>query len=109
MKITNTMTTQVVLKEMGTRIKDYRLDMNIKQMDLSKKSGVSIATLRRIEAGYDVSISKIIAVLLALDLSSNIDYLIPEIILNPIDISGLGHVRKRASAYKERMKDLWED
>ena len=108
MKIEKGMTSQMALNEIGSRIQKYRLDMNMKQLELSKKSGVSIATIRRIEAGNDVSMSKVLAVLLAMGLASNLDYIVPEEIINPIDLSKIGHSRKRASKKKKKAdKIMW--
>ena len=110
MKITKDTASQLVISEIGNRIQKYRLDINMKQSVLSKKSGVSIATVRRIEAGEDVSMSKIVAVLLALGLASNLDYLVPESIINPIEISNMGHSRKRATTKKTREEKIkWGD
>ena len=108
MKITNGMTNQMVLKEIGTRLQNYRLDMNMKQSELSKKSGVSVATIRRLESGEDVGLSKVVSILLAMGLSSNLDFIIPEEIVNPIDVSSLGHTRKRAMK-KDKREDtiIW--
>ena len=108
MKITNGMTNQIILKEIGTRLQNYRLDMNMKQSELSKKSGVSVATIRRLESGEDVGLSKVVSILLAMGLSSNLDFIIPEEIVNPIDVSSLGHTRKRAMK-KDKKEDniIW--
>ncbi len=106
MKITNSMTNQMVLKEIGTRLQKYRLDMNMKQSELSKKSGVSVATIRRLESGEDVGLGKVVSVLLAMGLSSNLDCIIPEETVNPIDVSRLGHTRKRAVKKGKKEKNL---
>jgi putative transcriptional regulator len=106
MKITNGTTSQMVQKELGTRIQKIRLDMNIKQAELSKKSGVSLTTIYRIESGEDVGFSKIIAVLLAMGMSSELEAFIPEEILNPIEASSLGHSRKRATKKKNKSEKI---
>lgn len=103
MKITYDMTNQMILKEIGTRLQNYRLDMNMKQSDLSKKTGVSVATIRRLESGEDVGLNKFISIMLALGLTSSLNYIVPEEIVNPIDVSRMGHSRKRAT--KKEIKE----
>lgn len=102
MKITNGMTNQMILQEIGTRLQNYRLDMNMKQSELSRITGVSIATIRRLESGEDVGLSKFVAIMLALGLTSNLNYIIPEEIVNPIELSRLGHTRKRATKKEKK-------
>lgn len=110
MKITNDMTSRMVNMEIGRRIKKYRLDVNIRQSELSKKSGVSVSTIQRIEKGEDVNISKIIAVLLAFNLASNLDYFVPEEPINPIEINRLGHSRERAAKKRTNMPRIeWDE
>lgn len=106
MKITNDMTPQMVNSELGKRIQRYRLSLNMKQSELSKRSGVSIATLRRLEAGDDVSMGKLNAVLLTLGLSSNLEYLVPDDGPGPIEYATLGHGRKRASSHEKTVKTI---
>ena len=67
-----------ILKEMGTRIRDVRLSMNLTQEDLSVKAGVSLCTVMRIEKGNSVSIDNILNILRALDLTRNLELVVPE-------------------------------
>ena len=106
MRITKSTTALTAVKELGERIQKSRLDMNLKQSELAKKSGVSLATIRRMEAGEDVGLSKFVAVLFAMGLYSGLDVLIPEELINPVELSKLGHTRKRASKECKRVEKI---
>ena len=78
MKITGNENEQVVLKELGMRIKQYRISLNITQMELADKCGTSISTVVRIESGIDSKFSSYMKIMSALGLLQNVDMLIPE-------------------------------
>ena len=78
MKISGNEHEQVVIKELGSRIKQYRVSLNITQNDLAVKSGVSASTVVRIENGEDSIFSNYIKILNGLGLAQNMDILIPE-------------------------------
>lgn len=78
MKLTGYETDELLLKEIGSRIKQHRLAMNLSQSELASKSGVSLSTLVRIEMGEDTKLSNIIKLLRAEYQLSGIDMLISE-------------------------------
>ena len=78
MKISTTAYEQEILKELGNRIKQYRISLNITQIDLANKCGISSSTEIRIENGEDSKISNYIKILIGLGLSENLNILIPE-------------------------------
>ena len=79
MKITGNENEQAILKELGTRIKQYRISLNVTQSNLAEKCGISVSTVVRIENGVDSKFSNYIKILNGLRLIQNIDILIPEI------------------------------
>ncbi len=79
MKILGNESEQVVLKELGTRIKQYRISKNITQSELAEKCGISSSTEVRIENGIDAKISNYVKILNVLGLLQNLDVLIPEV------------------------------
>ena len=79
MKITGNESEQVILKELGMRIKQYRISLNITQMDLAHKCGTSISTVVRMENGVDSKLSNYLKIMNALSLIQNMDILIPEL------------------------------
>lgn len=82
-----------VMKELGGRIKLYRIMKEMSQQDLTDKSGISKKSISRLEQGESISMDSFIRVLLALDLGENIEFLVPD-------------QTKRPSFYLESSKDL---
>ena len=78
MKITEYESEHIILKEIGSRIKQYRISLNITQNDLAVKCDISASTVVRIENGEDSMFSNYIKILTGLGLSQNVDILIPE-------------------------------
>lgn len=68
-----------ILMELGRRIKQNRIALNITQVELSEKCGVSPSTETRIENGDDTKISNYLKILNGLNMLENVDVLIPEI------------------------------
>ena len=89
MRIDNLYNMEVILKELGRRIREYRIGLSITQDDFAKKIGVSTRTISSIENGADTSFSTIIRVLDGLKLITNLNLLIPEkenyIIQEPVE------------------------
>ena len=64
-----------ILIELGHRIKQNRIALNITQAELAKRCGISLSTETRIESGID----NYIKILKGLNVLENLDVLIPEI------------------------------
>ena len=79
MKISGFENEQVILAELGTRIKQQRIKLNLTQAQFARRCGISLSTLVRIESGEDSKISNYIKVLNGLKMSSNLDLLIAEV------------------------------
>ena len=65
-------------KNIGERLKQYRINAGLTQQDLENKSGVSVRSISRLEQGASVQLESLIKILSALNLESNIDLLIPD-------------------------------
>ena len=79
MKISSNETEKNILAELGQRIKQNRISLNITQVELAEKCGISPSTETRIENGEDSKMSNYIKILSGLNLLSNLDNLIPEV------------------------------
>lgn len=66
-----------LLSEIGKRIKQYRLSLNLTQFDVASRCRLSTRTISRIESGEDVKVSVLAKVLNELNLGDNFDALIP--------------------------------
>jgi transcriptional regulator with XRE-family HTH domain len=114
MKIEPTTPEATVLAEIGERAQRYRVGMNLSQAELAKKAGVSQRTIERLEAGSSVQLDTLLRILRALQLSANLDQLIPEANIRPIQLAGSKtEVRhrsnKRRSAGPKGQGWVWGD
>lgn len=101
MKIDNLTSDNAVLQEIGERVSRHRLNKNLTQAQLADMAGVSLSTVNRMEAGHSSQIANLVRVLRALDLLSNIDALIPEPGVSPIQrLEMAGKQRQRARPKK---------
>lgn len=66
------------LSEIAARLKAYRIDYPLSQKELADKSGVAVRSIIRLESGEDVQFGNLIKVLIALNLDTNLDTLIPD-------------------------------
>lgn len=79
------------------RLGRIRLARNITQAQLAAEAGVSTRTIRRMEAGEGISLDTFIRVLMALDIQQNLETLLPDPQVRPMERIALGgRERKRA-------------
>lgn len=103
MKIATDNSDPIVLAELGKRLARYRLNRNQTQAALADESGVSLRTIIRIEQGESVQLTNMIRVLRALHLLENIEALVPQPQVSPIQqVKMHGKRRQRASSPDER-------
>lgn len=110
MKFINDLSDEAVLKEIGNRIAQYRLNQDKTQAALAQEAGVSSRTMARVEHGDSVQASSIIRILRALQLLENLDTLIPEPAVSPVQqLKMQGKRRQRASSKpaKAKMEEPW--
>lgn len=99
MKIDSSLSEHSVLAELGRRLARRRLDRGLTQAALAAEAGISKSTVERIESGASTQLAKLIRLLRPLDLLENIDILVPEQTISPIDLHKMrGKQRQRASA-----------
>ena len=79
MKISSNENEKDILAELGQRIKQTRISLNITQAELAEKCGISPSTENRIESGEDSKMSNYIRILSGLNMLGNLDILIPEV------------------------------
>ncbi len=114
MKITDLLTDDAVLAELGARIAGRRVELQLTQAAVAEQAGIAKRTLERMEAGQTSQLSTLVRVLRVLDASSGLDGLIPESMPKPMDLlKQKGKVRQRASgrrAEKESTKPWqWDE
>lgn len=94
-----TLSDTAVLQELGRRLAQYRLNLNLTQQGLAHEAGISLRTLNRIEKGEPSQTSNLLRILRVLGLLDNLAALVPEAPVSPIQQLKLkGKARKRASS-----------
>ena len=66
------------IKELGEKIKLYRIMRGMSQQELADKTGLSKRSISRLEQGESVQVNSMFTVLIALDLGDNIELLVPD-------------------------------
>ena len=103
MKFLENLSDDAALKELGGRCAQYRLNRNQTQEALAKEAGVSLRTLHRVEHGHSTQASNLIRILRALGLLGNLEALIPEPAISPIQqVKMHGKRRRRASSKSDK-------
>jgi len=83
------------------RLESIRLSRNITQEQLAEEAGVSTRTIGRLEKGQGVSMDTFIRVMMALNIQQNLEALMPDPNVRPIERVGMGAgERKRARPAK---------
>lgn len=79
------------------QLRRIRLSRNLTQTQLAQKSGVAYRTVKRLEGGESVSLDTFIRILMALDLQHNLERLLPDPTIRPVErVNTGGSERKRA-------------
>jgi transcriptional regulator with XRE-family HTH domain len=103
MKIEESNTDEVVLREIGARLQRLRLERNLTQAELAREAGVSKITVERLEAGQPARLQTLIRVLRVLGLLDGLNPLLPEPLASPVEAVRLrGKLRQRASGARRR-------
>jgi len=89
-------TTEEIQIELGKRLRRLRLDRNLDQASTAEKAGISEKALRNLEGGHGSTVETLVHVLKALDFLEGIDMLVPESIINPLELL------RRAKAPRQR-------
>lgn len=93
----NSSTPHAIAKELGDRIKTARLNADLTQKELAKKAGISIKAITNSEKGKS-TLESIIAILIALEITEQLNSFIPKQEVSPIQLIKLqGKERKRAT------------
>jgi len=89
-----------IMRQIGSRVKTYRLKRNMSQETLSSRSGCSIGTIKNTESGKNVSLWNLIGILRVFDSLDNLDALLPNVGLRPTEL--LAIQKKTVKANRKR-------
>lgn len=114
MTVSQTDTDRFVLLDLGEKMAQRRLGLNLSQAQLADAAGVSKRTLERLEAGESTQLTNFIRILRALDLLPGFKSLVPPATTGPVELlKQQGHQRKRASSPRKastpRKPWTWND
>lgn len=116
MKLAATMPETTMLEELGRRGQQHRVDMNSTQAQLAQAAGVSQRTIERFETGTSIQFDKFLRILRALRLSDNLDQLIPEASVRPLQLVGAkaktrlrAHTKKTPTTKPKGSGWVWGD
>ena len=88
------------------RLERIRLMRNITQAELAEEAGVSLRTIGRLEQGQGVSLDTFIRVLTALHIQQNLEGLLPDPSIRPMErIDSSGSERRRARKKRTSKQD----
>lgn len=90
-----------VAKQLGEKIKEFRLELNMTQKELSKASGVSLFTVQSVEKGNNTSLEKFVQILRAL---RRLDVLEPFFAPKPISPIALAKAQQEVKPRKRVRK-----
>lgn len=86
MKITKLLTDETILAEIGQRISNRRVELNMTQAAVAKKAGMAKRTVERIESGASAQMLSVIKIFRVLDLMDNLERMITEQGFKPMDL-----------------------
>ena len=99
-----------IIKELGNKIKIYRIMKEISQQELADKTGISKRSISRLEQGESVQLDSLFVILIALDLGDNIELLVPDQAKRPsFYLENSGNIVKRVRKKHEKKPFKWGD
>ena len=109
----NTASAEQISDALAERLRAIRLARNLTQAELAREAGVSSNTIGRLEQGLSVSVETLIRTLIALRLQHNLQTLLPDPAVRPVDRLARGQApRQRARPVKPRARTggwVWGD
>lgn len=106
----NLLSDDAVLRELGERLAQHRIESDLTQANLAKQAGIGRATVERMEAGHSTQMSSFVRVLRVLGFLEEFLSLIPESGPGPMDLlKNRPKQRQRASSQRKpgAEGDVW--
>lgn len=99
------LTNDAIMRQIGLKLKELRIEKNMKQKELSDASGVSLFTISAVENGKTTSLLTIIQLLRALEHLDYLDRFFQEQAISPIAYSKLLQNNKKRERVKTSAKE----
>jgi len=87
---------EAILQELGRRLAQVRIELNLTQAELAQRAGVGKRTLERLETGETTQTRTLFRIFRELDLLGRVELLLPEPTARP------SHAIKQADALPKR-------
>ncbi|MES9993305.1 MAG: helix-turn-helix domain-containing protein [Candidatus Thiodiazotropha sp.] len=110
MKLSEILSDETILQEIGQRIQQRRLELQMTQATVAEQAGIAKRTVERIESGASAQMSSMIRLLRVLDMLPGLDLLFPERVQRPLDLlkrKGKERVRASSRGEKRESDDPW--
>lgn len=103
------MTPAAIAEELGARLKQARLNVDLTQAEVASRAGLSRRTVLNAEKG-DVQLHNLVAILAALGLVNQLNVFLPAPDISPLQLAKLrGRRRQRASRAESKAERVEED
>jgi transcriptional regulator with XRE-family HTH domain len=76
-----------LLRTLGQRVAQHRLQQGLSQAEVAERSGTSLRTITRLEAGQSVQLDTLLSVLRVLRLMDGLDELVPQPRVSPLALA----------------------
>ena len=97
------MSDKAIQTELAGRLQRERLNQNLSQHSLAERAGISLRTLKYIEAGREGTLRTFIRIIRALDRLDQLDAFMPESGPSPLQLARFkGKERRRASGRRTK-------
>ena len=96
------LTNPQIEQELGKRLKDHRLDLNLSQEQVATRSGLSRRTVTAIENGEGSTLTTLIAILRALNALDTLESFLPDPGISPMAMTSMLQDAPRKYASKPR-------
>jgi transcriptional regulator with XRE-family HTH domain len=105
MQITNGLTDDAVLEELGSRLARARLERDLTQQQLAQEAGISVDTVRRLERKQSITLTALLRILRALGQLDVLDLVLQAELPSPIEqLERERRRRQRASGAHSRAR-----
>jgi putative transcriptional regulator len=103
------MSPTAIAEELGNRLKQARLNVNLTQAEVAARTGLNRKTILNAEKGK-VQLENFVAILAALDIADQLNMFLPVQGISPIQLAKLkGEERQRASKSKDKKAGTLKD
>lgn len=103
------MSDEAILKELGDRLKQERLNQNLSQDELAEAAGLGRRTITNIENGHGGTLTTFVGMLRALDKLNHLDLFLPPNTISPIALADNNGLYRQRATGKRKTLDVKED